>query len=588
MTISESVIEKIKLSINIESALKEYLPNLKRVGRNWKSRCPFHYEKTPSFVVSSEKGIFKCFGCNIAGDVFKFLMLIENISWVEAVKKLAKKAGIEIPEVNQYAIKISEKDRVFDILENSAEFYHKHLLESRDAKNARDYLERRGINIETINKFKIGFAPKEKKLQLVLKKNYSVSELLKAGLIKKMKDGNSFEYMSERIVFPIFDVQGRIVAFGGRNIEGQDPKYLNTPETLVYSKSSNLFGLFQALPKLRKERKTIVLEGYVDVIILQQFGVVGAVAVLGTAFSKNHAKLVVRYSDVVTLLFDSDAAGRNAAQRALEILINDSGLECTVSSLPENTDADEYINQYGKNRFLKLLEESSMSAIDFMIDRVCGNLLLNKKESSPEIKAKAVDTLLEFIVNCPNFVIQGEWVKNVAQRVNVDEEAVWKEFKKKGTSKRETYLDNARVATVRNVAVNNKIVSMSLEEILLNFILNNRRYIEKIDSVFFRDLRCKKIFELVASGLSDTEVLNKLSEVDESWLLELLLNDIEYDNVEEAFNIIVRDVELYKLKANRKKLEKEILLMDEGKIVRDEKVFEEYKKLTTFLKGSVK
>jgi DNA primase len=586
--ISESIIEKVRLSVNIGFVLREYLPDLKKIGRNWRSRCPFHYEKTPSFVVSSEKGIFKCFGCDVAGDVFKFLMLIENISWIEAVKKLAKKTGIEIPEVNRDVVKISEKNRLFDILETSAAFYHKYLLENRDAKKARDYLERRGVSVESINKFKIGFAPKKKILQLASEKNYTINELLKAGLIKKMEDGNPLEYMSERIVFPIFDVQGRVVAFGGRNIGEQDPKYLNTPETLLYSKSSNLFGLFQTLPELRKERKTIVLEGYIDVIVLQQFEIVGAVAVLGTAFSKNHAKLVTRYSDVVTLLFDSDVAGRNAVQRALEILVNERGLECTVSSLPENTDADEYLNQYGKSRFLKLLEESSRSTMDFMIDRVYSSLLLNRKENSPEMKAKAIDVLLEFVVNCSNFVIQSEWIKNIAQRVNVDEEAVWKEFKKKGASKHMTHLYNARAVTVQNVPVSNRIVLMSLEESLLSFVLNNRRYIREIDSIFFKDSRCRRIFEFIASGLSDAEVLNRLSKIDESWFLKLLLDEVEYGNVEEAFDTIVRDIELCKLKENRKKLEKEILLMDEGKIVKDENVYEEYKKLTTFLKGSVK
>jgi len=587
MTITENIIEKVRLSNNIESVLREYLPDLKKVGRNWKSRCPFHYEKTPSFVVSSEKGIFKCFGCNTAGDVFKFLMLVENISWIEAVKKLAERASIEIPKINQDTVKTSEKVRLFNILEDSAEFYHKHLLESTIAKKARDYLEKRGINIESVNKFKIGFAPKRELLQFALKKNYAVNELSKAGLVKEMKDGSFFEYMSERIVFPIFDVQGRVVAFGGRIIEEGDLKYLNTPESLVYSKSLNLFGLFQTLSELRKERKIIVLEGYMDVVILQQFGVTGAVAILGTAFSKNHAKLISRYSDVVTLLFDSDVAGENATQRAVEILVNESGVECTVSSLPKNKDADEYINQYGKNRFLKLLEESSRSNMGFMIDRVYGKLVSNRKGSCPEIKAKAVDVLLEFVATCSNFIVQREWIKNVAQCINVDEHAVWEEFKKKTDLKYKTYLRNTDVAT-QNIAVSNKIVAMSLEENLLSFVLNNRNYIEKIDSVFFKSLRCRKTFDLVALGLNDVEVLNKLSKADESWFLELVLNEVEYGNVEEAFNIIVRDIELSKLKENRNKLEKEIILMCDGKILRDEKIFEEYKKLTAFLKGSGK
>ncbi len=400
MAISEDTIERIRLSNSIDSVIREYLPDLKRTGRNWKTCCPFHSEKTPSFIVSPEKGIFKCFSCNAAGDVFKFVMLLDNISWIEAVKKLAKKTNIEIQETKQDIIKVSEKTKLFDILESSAVFYNKCLLESTGAKKAREYIEKRGINRETVNEFKIGFAPKGQFLQWTLKKDYKNDDLLKAGLITKTERGIFFEYMSERVVFPIFDVQGRVVAFGGRTIIDHEIKYLNTPETAVYSKSSNLYGLFQTLSELRKERKIIVLEGYMDVVVPQQFGITGVVATLGTAFTQNHAKLVSRYSDSVTLLFDSDDAGRAAAQRSLEILVGD-GIECRVSALPEHVDADEYLNQYGKESFLKLLEDSSKSAIDFMIERVLGGLSSDGIKNSPEIKAKSVSALLNLPQEVP-------------------------------------------------------------------------------------------------------------------------------------------------------------------------------------------
>jgi DNA primase len=579
MAIPDDIIEKIRLSNNIESVIRDYIPDLKRVGNNWKACCIFHNEKTPSFIVSPEKGIFRCFGCNVSGDVFKFVMLADNISWIEAVKKLANKANITIPEKKQNSEKPSQKLLLLDILESSAIFYHRCLMESASAKKAMDYLIKRGINLDTIVKFKIGFCPKGQLIQTAIKKGFAIEDLIKAGVITKTNKGNFFEYMSERIVFPIFDVQGRVVALGGRTIADQQPKYINTPETAVYSKSSNLYGLFQTLPQLRKERKVIVLEGYIDVVITQQFGVVGAVASLGTAFTQKHAKLISRYSDDVILLFDSDNAGRTAAQRSLEILVEE-GVATKVSYLPENVDADEYLNQYGKEAFLKLVDTTAKNAIDFMIARLYGS----KTDKSPEIKAKAVSNILNFVAKSNNAIVQSEWIRNISQYINVDEAVVYKEFKK---IKLHGYVKEESV-NLNKETFKNKKVSMSLEENLLNIILNNREFVERLNVDCFLDDRCKKIFEFTLSGFSDVEILNLLSQEDANWFSELTLNNIEYNNVNEAFNTMLRDVELNIFKRKRALLEKEILLMMEGKKEKDNKLFDEYKKLTAFLKGSGK
>jgi DNA primase len=584
MAISEDIIEKIRLSNNIESVVREYLPDLKKAGRNWKAYCPFHNEKTPSFVVSPEKDIFRCFGCNTAGDVFKFVMLIDNVSWFEAARKLAQKAGITIQETKRNIAKMSEKSKIFDILENSAIFYHRCLLESSSASKARDYLKNRGITSNTINKFNLGFAPKGQILQLALKKGHTVDELVKSGLITKSESGTFFEYMSERIVFPIYDVQGRVIAFGGRTIGSQEPKYLNTPETIVYSKSSNLYGLYQTLPELRKERKMIVLEGYIDVVIPQQYGIVGTVATLGTAFTQNHAKLIIRYSDEVTLLFDADNAGRVAIQKALKIL-TESGMKTKVSSLPEHVDADEYLNQYGKEKFLKLLSDSSKSTIDFMIDMVYRSKLSVGKVVYPETKAKAISVLLDFVLKSSNAIIQSEWIKKIAQHINVDEEAVWREFEKRQNLKIKSYFNND-IKNLTSKMVKNKSITMSLEENLLNLILNNRDYIERIGVGFFQDVKCQKIYDLLASGLSDAEILNALPPEETAWFSELILNSIEYNDINEAFSVILKDIQGHNYKRRRQQLEKEILLMTEGKKEKDSVLFEEYKKLTTLLKGS--
>ncbi|MDR1663201.1 MAG: DNA primase [Endomicrobium sp.] len=584
MTISEDTIEKIRLSSNIEFVVREYLPDLKKAGRNWKACCPFHNEKTPSFVISLEKGIFRCFGCNTAGDVFKFIMLMDNISWLEAIKKLAQKAGITIQETNRNITKVSEKSKIFDILEKAGMFYHRCLLESLSASNVRDYLKSRGITSNTINKFNLGFAPKGQLLQLASKKGRTADELVKAGLITKTERGTFFEYMSERIVFPIYDVQGRVVAFGGRAIGNQEPKYLNTPETVVYSKSSNLYGLYQTLSDLRKEKRIIVLEGYMDVVIPQQFGIAGAVATLGTTFTQNHVRLIARYSDEVTLLFDADNAGRIATQKALEILVQ-SGIEAKVSSLPEHIDADEYVNQYGKEKFLKLLSDSSKSTIDFMIDMVYRNTLSVGKVVSLENKVKAVSILLDFVSKSSNTIIQREWIKKVAQYINVNEEAVWREFKKKQNLKIKSCFNND-FKNLTSEVVKNKKITMSLEENLLNLILNNRDYIERVRVDFFQDVRCQKIYSLLTSGLSDAEILNELLPEEAVWFSDLTLNSIEYNNTNEAFSIILKDMGEHNYRVRRRQLESEILLMTEGKKEKDNALFEEYKELTTILKGS--
>jgi DNA primase len=582
MAIPDDIIEKIRLSNNIESVIREYIPNLKRVGHNLKACCLFHNERTPSFIVNPEKGIFRCFGCNVTGDVFKFVMLADNISWIESVKKLAKRVNITIQETKQNSLKSSQKLLLLDILENSTIFYHRCLMENTSSKKAMDYLVKRGITRDTMIKFKIGFCPKGQLIQVAVKKGIAVEDLIKAGIVTKTDKGNFFEYMSERIVFPIFDVQGRIVAFGGRTLTDRQPKYINTPETVIYSKSSNLYGLFQTLPHLRRDRKVIVLEGYIDVIVSQQFGVGGAVATLGTAFTQRHAKLVSRYADSVILLFDSDNAGRTAASRALEVLTQE-GIETKVSSLPENVDADEYLNQYGKEAFLKLIEMSSRSAIDFMITRFYGS----ENEKSPEIKAKAVSQLLDFVAKSTSTIIKSEWIKNISQYLNIEEVIIYKEFKKKKALKLSGYTKEENINLSKPTSKNKK-VAMSLEENLLNIILNNREFAQKLNADCFFDIRCKKVFGLVILGFSDAEILNSLSQEDAIWFSELTLNNIEYNNVNEAFNTILKDIELNILKKRRALLEKEILLMTEGKKKKEDDLFDEYKKLTVLLKGSGK
>ena len=593
MSIPDQVIEQIRTASDIVSVIGDYVPDLKKAGRNFKCCCPFHTEKTPSFIVSPEKGIFRCFGCGVAGDVFKFVMLIENISWIESVKKLAEKNGITIQETFNEKYSVSEKTKIFELLEMTAKFYNRCLLETKAASFARDYVKQRGMTDATIEKFMIGYAPKGKLLESAKKKGYAYDILSKAGLFTKTDFGSIFEYMSERLVFPILDIQGRVVAFGGRTLADSKAKYLNTPETIVYSKSSNLYGLYQTLPELRKEKSIIVVEGYMDVVLSQQYGVSGVVAPLGTAFTPQQAKLINRYADSVTLLFDPDDAGRTATQRALEICA-ENNISVKTSSLPEGVDPDEYLLENGRDNFYSLINKNSKTAIEFVVDRVLAHTDIKTAQN----KAKAVSLLLDFVEKNKNVIVQREYVKFIAQKLNIEEDVVWQEFKRKTVFK-------VNIQEDKFVEKNDFKQKTSLEEKLLKFLLDisNRQYIKKVNKDCFSDTNCIAIYNMLLENenISIPQILSKINDKrQEQWFSKIAIvneqtaaedgNGKDENSVElyETFNILCRDIELEKLKKERKLLEKEVLLMTEGKIASDKDKINRYLRLTSQIKGSGK
>ncbi|MDR1952581.1 MAG: DNA primase [Elusimicrobiota bacterium] len=574
MAIPEEIIDKIKESNDLVSVAMQYLPDLKRSGRDWKACCPFHHEKTPSFSISPERGIFKCFGCGKAGDVFKFIELMDNVPWIEAVRKLAQRAQIEIPENKSDIIKKSEKAALYETLESAANFYNKCLLESSKAQTARNYLSKRSINKNSITKFKLGYAPYGMLVKAAFKKGIESQSLIKAGLIKENDSNNFFEYMSDRLVFPIFDVQGRIVAFGGRTLSDRQPKYINTPETILFSKSSNLYGLFQTLPQTRREREIIVLEGYVDVIIPYQFGIYGAVAPLGTAFTQLHAKLISRYADKVTLLFDSDDAGRAAAKRALEILIENS-IETTVSFLPENVDADEYLNAYGKESFIAMIKNTSKNAIDFIIDECSKNI------NSAESKAKAASEILNFISKSPNPIVRDEWTKLTAQKLNITESAIRYEFAGRKNFRRSA----AEITDDENTQKKEKLFYLPQEN-LIKIALSDPKFLKDDISDVLTDPFCAKIFEMARLGKDHAKIMNALSD-DEKESFDKLTSDMpNYPDADEIFNKTVKDLRTRLLSKEALKLKEEVSQMLSGQKERDQTKLEKYKHLTQKLKGS--
>ena len=578
MVIPTEIIDKIRLGTDIVELVREYIPALKKSGRNWKANCPFHNEKTPSFMINAEKGIFHCFGCSAGGDAFKFVMMMDNLTWPEAIRKLGDRLGIEIKETKEDTVKKSEKQKIYDLLEQASHFYHRCLKDSKDGTRALAYLEKRGVNAETIKNFLIGFAPRNALITSAEKKGFTKDQLSTAGLITKTERGNYFEYMSDRVVFPIADPQGRVVGFGGRTLKDEEPKYLNTPETSVYSKSNQLYGLFQAIPALRKSGEIIVLEGYMDVVVSHQFGVTNSVATLGTALTTQHSQVIRRYCDSVILMFDSDKAGIDAAKRAIETLL-DSDVSIKVVSLPEGMDPDEYLLKDGKENFLKFIEAEKKSFMDFLTAQA----IIKFGLATVDAKVKAVNEVLPYIEKVKNSVLRSELIKFVCEKLGVREDAVISELRRISKKSSSSYQAKKEPEKAR------KSVRMrSAEEELIQLVLNKPEMISLIDEKLFMDAKSAKVFGMLKNNASAAEISDGLEENDKVWFRELLLEDKEYEYPEQTISNLEKGIKNKDLEEQRKRLEQEIIMMRSGRIPHDEKKFALYKELTVQLKGSGK
>lgn len=354
--IPEDIINEIKYRNDIETAVSAYV-NLKRRGKNLVGLCPFHNEKTPSFTVYPENGSFYCFGCGAGGDVFTFTGLIENLDYIEAVKLLAERSGIALPQDGYDDSMQKLKNTIYDINRDTARFFHSYLM-SPDGKWALDYLTERGLTLKTIKHFGLGAAPDsfDMLIKHLKQKGYRESDMLAANVVGKSQRGTLYDRFRKRVIFPIINIRGNIVAFSGRAMPGEDKqggKYVNTSDTPVYKKSENLFGINFA--KSVCSERVILVEGNMDVISLHQAGFENTVAPLGTAFTPEQAKMLARYTKEIVLMLDSDAAGQKAVRRASGILEN-TGLSVRVVAVPDGKDPDEYIKKNGPERFAALLE----------------------------------------------------------------------------------------------------------------------------------------------------------------------------------------------------------------------------------------
>lgn len=397
--IPEDIINEIKYRNDIETAISSYV-NLKRRGKNLVGLCPFHSEKTPSFTVYPESSSFYCFGCGAGGDVFTFTSLIENLDYIEAVKLLAERSGVTLPQDGYDDSMQRLKNKIYDINRDTARFFHCFLM-SEGGKWALDYLLGRGLTLKTIKHFGLGAAPDswDMLIKHLKEKGYRDEDMLAAGVVGKNQRGTLYDRFRKRVMFPIINIRGNIIAFSGRAMPGEDKqggKYVNTSDTPVYKKSSNLFGMNFA--KNVCSERVILVEGNMDVISLHQAGFTNAVAPLGTAFTTEQANLLARYTKEIVLTLDADAAGQKAIKRASELLEN-TGLKTRVVVIPDGKDPDEFIKKNGPDRFRALLE-GAVSDIEYNLLTAAKDINLESEDgrlrylsAAAEIVAKSDDVM---------------------------------------------------------------------------------------------------------------------------------------------------------------------------------------------------
>ena len=438
MAFPEAFLDELIARNPIEDVVSQYV-NLKRSGSNLFGLCPFHGEKTPSFSVSPDKGIYYCFGCHKGGSVINFEMEIEGLSYPDAVRALAKRAGLEVPEDEQYQSRYRQQERLWALHKEAARFFHSRLYAPIGA-NALQYATGRGMPKSILTKFGIGYAPDSwtDLIDYLRSKNYTDQELRDSGLVTvSQKNGNLFDRFRDRLMFPIIDVRGNVIGFGGRIMNNADKnaaKYLNSPETLIFNKRKNLFAL--NLAKKSKLGYLILVEGYMDAIALHQYGFDCAVASLGTALTEDGANLLSRYTDQVVLIYDGDEAGQNATQRAIPIL-EKAGLQVKVLKMRDAKDPDEYLKKFGADRFRILLEESA-NRVEYQL-----NAILKKYDlRDDEQKVQYLQESAGLIGSLSSAVQREVYGGRVAEAAGISEDAMRLEVNR--ALKRRTYQEKKK------------------------------------------------------------------------------------------------------------------------------------------------
>ena len=440
--IPDEKITEIRASCSLVAVISGYV-NLTKAGINYKGLCPFHEEKTPSFVVSEAKKIFHCFGCGASGDVFTFLMKYEHLSFQNAVRQLAQRQGISLPEKTltpEQRKQIDEREELFHINKIAAQFYHETLLHNQRGSKAREYLRQRGIDTACITEYCLGFAPEGwgSLLQQLKTSNLSLAHAQNIGLIIPKGEGRYYDRFRERIIFPIFNVAGRIIGFGGRVLDAGEPKYLNSPESQLFNKRNQLYGLSVAAKQIAQRDEAIIVEGYFDLLSLHQAGFKHAVAPLGTALTVQHIQLLKRYTTQIITVFDADSSGEKAMMRSLPPFL-ENGISPRMVLLPAGHDPDSFVRRHGAQAFADLVK-NAMPLLDFVISRTMKKFPI---DTTPG-KIRACEEIIPLLQTITHELERDLYTQKVAQLLGIKEAYLSSRVEKKARPLMQPYVEQAK------------------------------------------------------------------------------------------------------------------------------------------------
>ena len=582
MQISEEILEKIKEENDIVDIISESV-RLKKAGRSFSGLCPFHNEKSPSFSVSQEKQIYKCFGCGESGNVITFVMKNKNMNFVDAVKYLADRANILLEDENRVNPTAKKKELLYKVNVEAGRFFYSNL---KSNKMALEYFLNRGIRQDTIKRFGLGYAKDSwNSLLFHLRKlGFNDNTLLEAGLVlTSEKTGNKYDRFRNRVMFPVFDYRGKVIGFGGRVLDDSKPKYLNSPETLVFQKGTNLYGLNFAIKSNMKERYFIMVEGYMDLISLHQYGITNVVASLGTALTVNQARLLKRYADKVIISYDADVAGQTATMRGLEILKN-AGFDVRVLSIPQGKDPDEYVRSNGKEAFMKLINEAE-GLVEYRIKKAGENI--NFKDSNDLVRyGKRVTEILANV----NPIEKDIYIKKISENTGIREQALYDLLSKEMTKniKNQEFMNNKEE---NGTKLYNEPAFIKAERSLLKLCLEEE-YFDYISQLISQDELIlpehKEIFSIIKeakkgninnivtfleSKSENVKTIEEIVKIKEQQVLN------GKDN-KKLIQDLIKQIENYKLNQRLKELkQKQKILEAQGKIEESIHIAIELKKL---------
>lgn len=545
---SDEIIEEVRNANDIVDVMSQYV-TLKRSGRNYFGLCPFHREKSPSMSVSPDKQIFHCFGCGVGGNVIHFISKIEGLDFKDTLEFLADRAGIVLPTMSTIEDNRKQelKTKVYEINEIAAQFFHDNLYKPT-SKGAQNYVKKRKLDNRTLKAFLIGYAsPSYNELYMHLKqKGFTDEQILASSLVNKTKEGKFIDRFRNRFMIPILDIRGKVIAFGGRVLDDSKPKYINSPENIVYSKGKHLFGLNVA--KKYDTSRLLIVEGYMDAISLYQRGITNVVASLGTALTENQGRLLRKHAKQIILGYDSDGAGQAAIVRGLDILTS-MGCDVRILQMEGAKDPDEYVIKYGSGRFTKLMDDA-ISLVEYKIKILQQNANLNNTSD----KIKFLTDMAKILVPIENKIEQEIYIDKISSEYKISKEAIYAQINKikYGNKNTQKILEKAPIKKQTMVATNETISAETLkkENVVLALLINEGKVVfDKIKDViqlddFYLEQNkkiAKKMYEEFETGKSKIENILDLLEGQEDCINQatyIMTQDFEVSDIDKCIEDI--------------------------------------------------